>query len=263
MKALVRLTKKRKKETTHCVIMIPNFYSCYVIFGVIQILDMAYAVQMERPPTDILSSSIAARCCRRSFLVSAFCSVAGISSSSDSAQAACLPGDESPECIGVYKVQMEEDFSSKMNKATLKAYAPDIKYVPPPEKPKSVKKALEMLEQQRSTIEQVRESVAAGRLEEAGVLVLRLSPKLISAGKVLVESVGEVIDPSKPGDQLRLSRAQSAFELLQGLWGSVDVMIGQGIRGDMGVSAAAQIQILSELREASAAYDDFLAEFRR
>jgi len=38
----------------------------------------------------------------------------------------------------------------------------------------------------------------------------------------------------------------------------VDITIGQGLRGTMGVSAVAQLTILSELREATAALDDFL-----
>jgi hypothetical protein len=36
-------------------------------------------------------------------------------------------------------------------------------------------------------------------------------------------------------------------------------MIGQGLRGQLGVTAAAQIQILREVQEGVRAYDDFLA----
>lgn len=46
--------------------------------------------------------------------------------------------------------------------------------------------------------------------------------------------------------------------MAEAAWNDVDVMIGQGLRGDLGASVVAQIQILSEVSEATVAFDDFL-----
>ena len=40
------------------------------------------------------------------------------------------------------------------------------------------------------------------------------------------------------------NRLESQWEMVLALWGESDVMIGQGLRGELGVSAVAQIQIL-------------------
>ena len=42
-------------------------------------------------------------------------------------------------------------------------------------------------------------------------------------------------------------------------WSSLDIEIGQALRGQRGVTAVAQIELLSDLKEATAAFDEYLA----
>ena len=58
---------------------------------------------------------------------------------------------------------------------------------------------------------------------------------------------------------LASNRLEAQCALALGLWGETDIMVGQGIRGDLGVSAVAQLQLLTQLEEATAALDDFVA----
>ena len=46
--------------------------------------------------------------------------------------------------------------------------------------------------------------------------------------------------------------------MVLGLWGETDVMIGQALKGEMGVSAVAQIYLLKQIKDATAATDDFM-----
>ena len=173
--------------------------------------------------------------------------------------AACLPGDLSPECIGVYKVPIDDHIKDMVStKEALKKYAPDLNFVPPVQTPKSSKAALETLLAQREAADGISSFVAAGRLEEAGIKVLYLIPRLTVSGRLLIESA--IVDPSASATVQELRRQQliNLFEIAEVAWKNVDIMIGQGLRGDLGVSAVAQIHILSELREATASFDDFL-----
>jgi hypothetical protein len=177
------------------------------------------------------------------------------------AEAACLPGDLSVECIGVYKVPMDENILPYVGTPeALKKFAPDLKYVPPIRPPSSFSAALEMLETQRIAADDIQQVVLAGRLEEAGIKVLNFMPKVTSSGKLIVDIIEQGLDPNKsPMDEIKLTRIQDQLNMVIALWGECDVTIGQGLRGQMGVSAVAQLQILSSLREATAALDDFMA----
>ena len=190
----------------------------------------------------------------------------------NSAMAACLPGDISKDCIGVYKVPVDDGMLPYVGTPeALKTYAPDIRYVPPVAKPQSLDQAVEILQNQRPISQDVQSMVAAGRLEDAGILVLKLLPQITVAGRLVVSAAtnnGVPPDSSSKGaspsssemtiQQIRMMKLEQQLEMMLGLWGECDVMIGQGIRGDMGVSAVAQIQILSSLKDASRALDDFI-----
>ena len=190
----------------------------------------------------------------------------------NSAIAACLPGDISKDCIGVYKVPVDDGMLPYVGTPeALKTYAPDIRYVPPVAKPQSLDQALEILQNQRPVSQDIQSMVAAGRLEDAGLLVLKLLPQITVAGKLLVAAAtNNGVPPytsnmsASPSSsemtiqQIRMMKLEQQLEMLLGLWGECDVMIGQGIRGDMGVSAVAQIQILSSLQDANRALDDFI-----
>lgn len=181
--------------------------------------------------------------------------------SPETTKAACLPGDLSKECIGVYKVPIDDAVLPYVGTPeALQKFAPDLKYVPPVQKPSSFSSAIESLEAQRKAADDIQTVVSAGRLEEAGIKVLNLMPKVTTSGKLVVQTISDRLDVNKSTiDEIRLTKLEDQYNMVIGLWGECDVTIGQGLRGEMGVSAVAQLQILSSLRDATAALDDFLA----
>jgi hypothetical protein len=192
----------------------------------------------------------------------------GMAITSSNANAACLPGDLSTDCIGVYKVPID-DASLKYfgTPEALKRFAPDLRYVPPIVSPDSYAQAWDILQTQRLAADDIQQVVSAGRLEEAGIKVLNLVPKVTSSGRVVMNTIENELTKQQQQDggsggvirEMRINRLQEQFSMVVALWGELDVTIGQGLRGDMGVSAVAQLQILSSLRDAIAALDDFLA----
>jgi hypothetical protein len=184
-----------------------------------------------------------------------------------SSQAACLPGDLSKDCIGVYKVPMDDRslpyFSTP---EALQKFAPDLRYVPPIPAPTSLAQAWDILDTQRLAADDIQQVVQAGRLEEAGIKVLNLVPKVTSSGKMILDDALQRIIANKSSSsssnvvqEMTMNRLESQWEMVVALWGESDVMIGQGLKGDLGVSAVAQLQILKQLQEANAALDDFMA----
>jgi hypothetical protein len=179
------------------------------------------------------------------------------------ASAACLPGDLSPDCIGVYKVPIDENILPYTGtKSALKSSAPDIRFVPPVATPKSTKEALQWLQTQRLAADDIAQVVTSGRLEEAGIKVLNLLPKVTVASRALVEAKAGGI--AKQGEsetirELRRQKLQSLNEQVYVLWNSVDIAIGQGIRGEMGAPVVAQLMVLDVLKDAIRSLDDLLA----
>jgi hypothetical protein len=110
--------------------------------------------------------------------------------------------------------------------------------------PKSFDEAVQMLKDQRLAMDDIEGLVAVGKLEEAGVQLLRVLPKITVAGRLVVASV----QMEAPQISVTLTQAEK-------LAGSVDIKISQGMRGLLGVSAVAQLTILSELSEVKAALD--------
>jgi hypothetical protein len=179
----------------------------------------------------------------------------------DAASAACLPGDLSPSCIGVYKVPMDESINDMIStKEALQKYAPTLNYVPPVPRLTTPKSARDAILAQRQAADDIVTVVSAGRLEEAGIKVLNLIPRVTVAGRILVENVPvDLLASSSSVVSLRRQQLQNGLDAAIVAWNDVDILIGQGIRGDLGVSAVAQIRILSELQDAIAGLDDFMA----
>ena len=210
---------------------------------------------------------------RRRFLVNTMGSAATFFlCTSQPAKSACLPGDERPDCIGVYKVPIDPAILPYVETPeALGKFAPDINYVPPIQPPKSFQQAVEVLQTQRLAADDIVSVISAGRLEEAGIKVLNLLPKVTSAGKLVVDTLQGEINSKPPSGsssdtiitELRLSKLEQEFQLVVALWNEADLVIGQGLRGELGVSAVAQLQILSSLRDAIAATDDFLVTVDR
>ena len=57
---------------------------------------------------------------------------------------------------------------------------------------------------------------------------------------------------------MKAYRFEYAMNELLGYLGETDVLLGQGLRGELGVSAPAQIQILQSLSEAEREFDEML-----
>lgn len=200
------------------------------------------------------------------------------------ASAACLPGDVSADCIGVYKIPLLRNngninqFVDK-NRSALKQFAPDIKTdnVPVIGMPKDPMEAWQVLQAQRLAADDIVAVIRQGKLEEGGVKILNLLPRVGMAGQLMIQTslssstlvndsaLSAVEEENKQQQkkasiqQLKEMQLESALNSVLNSFGECDIMIGQGIRGEMGAITAAQIHILNELRDAIRAYDDFLA----
>lgn len=187
--------------------------------------------------------------------------VVAISSEDSSASAACLPGDVSKECIGVYKVPMDDSIAGMVSTPeALQRNAPGLNYVPPVSFPQSIADAVGLLQSQRLAADDIRSVVAAGRLEEAGLKVLNLVPKVTAAGRVVVDHVAETSTLTGGAKDVQLLQLQSTLDETLNSFGQVDVSIGQGLRGDLGVVTVAQLTVLGDLKDAMIAFDNFLQQ---
>jgi hypothetical protein len=164
------------------------------------------------------------------------------------ADATCLSGDAAPDCIGVYKEPIpptgETGDDLQMSYGLLRPQKPAFVVTTP----KSFDEAVQMLKDQRLAMDDIEGLVTVGKLEEAGVHLLRVLPKITVAGRLVVASV----QMETPQISVTLTQAEK-------LAGSVDIKISQGMRGVLGVSAVAQLTILSELSEVKAALDNLIA----
>ena len=175
------------------------------------------------------------------------------------ANAACLPGDASPDCIGVYKIPIDDNILPYTGtESALKKFAPDTRYVPPIKPPSSSKEALTNLAQQRIVADDVMKEVWAGHLEEAGVMTLKVLPQVTLAGRVLIAANVDT-DPNDTIQSLRRQRLENQVEQVYVLWNSVDILIGQGMRGELGTIVVAQLAILDEIKDAIRALDDLIS----
>ena len=207
-------------------------------------------------------SSVVGLSMNRRRLLSVFSTGCGIATASKHSNAACLQGDLTPSCIGVYKVPIDDNIREMVStREALQKYAPGINFVPPIPSPASASSAYESILTQRLAADDIVNVVSAGRLEEAGIKVLNLIPRLTVSGRVLVDYESSETKSKIPESIAFLKRQQlqNLLETTEVAWKNVDIMIGQGIRGDLGVSAVAQLHILSELREANISLDEFVA----
>ncbi|KAL3808177.1 hypothetical protein ACHAXA_006100 [Cyclostephanos tholiformis] len=122
-----------------------------------------------------------------------------------------------------------------------------------------------------------------GNIEGAGLILLDVIPKVSAAGIVIVRmfnnasnskrhlamkpngakviTVNNGNPSSTPKDtslEMKAYRIEYTLNELLGYMGETDVLIGQGLRGELGVSAVAQIQILSSLSDCRKEYDNLL-----
>ena len=172
--------------------------------------------------------------------------------------ACCLPGDLRPDCIGVYKIPITEDpveaqkFIPEYNNGQATAPAP----IAPP---RSVDQAWEVLQNQRNAVVEIAPLVQTGKLQEAGIQVLQAVPPMSVSSKVILDDLSRNVNTGGVLGEMTVQKVETQWNIMIASWGETDVMLGQGLRGDMGVSAVAQIQILKQLEESIGALDDFMA----
>eukprot|EP00978_Attheya_sp_CCMP212_P029832 scaffold107392_cov45-Attheya_sp.AAC.3 len=171
------------------------------------------------------------------------------------AHAACLAGDTDPSCIGIYKIPLDEEVLKYIDTPeNLARFAPDIKWVKLPAYPKTYKEATAALKELAPTCqEKLPELVLKGELTEAGVILLDSLPRLTLASRVVLSEL-EKDDKNK----MRSMRAEAVFPELFIKLSQADILLGQAIRGELGVSAVAQIQILALLKDANQHWDELL-----
>ncbi|KAL7459619.1 hypothetical protein ACHAWC_011454 [Mediolabrus comicus] len=186
-----------------------------------------------------------------------------------SADAACLPGDLREECIGVYKMPIDDKALPYVESPEkLKLYAPDLTWVPPIESPSNYQNAINQLREQRERFDAVQEKVAKGDLAGSGLILLDIVPKVTAACRYILKTVNNAAnnernDEVMSGDEtkvfeMKAYRIEYALNELLGYLGETDVLIGQALRGELGVSAPAQIQILSQLGDTKKEFDELL-----
>lgn len=197
-------------------------------------------------------------------------------------RAACLYGDTSSDCIGVYKVPMDEEFMPFMDTPEkLKTFAPDIRWVPQTVPPKSYGDALKLMREMRGKCEALNDIVLKGELEEAGVNLLDIIPKVTVSGRVILTTLqaaaqqqqrqqdgeqplqkasGNKARPRWPLENISMKsyRAETAHTELLATLGQCDVLIGQARSGQLGALTLAQIHILADIREALEQFDEML-----
>eukprot|EP00559_Dactyliosolen_fragilissimus_P003932 CAMPEP_0184857318 /NCGR_PEP_ID=MMETSP0580-20130426/2479_1 /TAXON_ID=1118495 /ORGANISM="Dactyliosolen fragilissimus" /LENGTH=231 /DNA_ID=CAMNT_0027352845 /DNA_START=398 /DNA_END=1093 /DNA_ORIENTATION=+ len=203
--------------------------------------------------------------------------------------AACLQGDTSPSCIGVYKLPMDDAVRSYVESPEqLAKYAPDLKWVPPVTYPTNPRLAWEELKQlykgnnndaqnnddteEEALLDNLRSLITSGDLSGAGVKILTVVPRITVAGRVVIRALNdatvnngdtqnEISTPSSTsfGDlSLKAYRMEVAHAELLADLGQMDIMLGQAIKGQMGAITFAQIQILDILKDVEKDFSDMM-----
>lgn len=178
------------------------------------------------------------------------------------ASAACLSGDPSVDCIGVYKMPIDDAANAYVESPEiLKRFAPDVRWVPPVQYPKTYQDAFQQMKAMKVKANDLEGIVLKGNLTQAGIEVLTIVPKVTVSGRVIVEELEKNkanLGAEKDDLSMRAYRAEVALlELLVRL-GQTDVMIGQAISGQLGSLTAGQIQILAEVKEANEFFTELI-----
>lgn len=174
------------------------------------------------------------------------------------ANASCIPGDTSPDCIGTFRekipfqthrgVNTNKDIH--INNYSLRPDRDNVVLATP----ETIDEAIGMLTDQRFAMDEVSGLVSSGQMESAGVRLLAALPKITVAGRFVAWAVKT--GPAAPQVKDMLDTTEQAVAI-------VDKTIAKGVRGakgergGLGVTAA-QIEVLSALSVAKLALDDFI-----
>ena len=199
---------------------------------------------------------------RRRVVISSFFFLSSYAAIPKPSSAACLQGDTSIDCIGFYKVPLDDailPFIQTPEK--LAEFAPGIRWVPPIDYPPTYEAARTELISLKARVAALDDMVLKGNLTEAGVHLLGILPRVTVSGRVLVAGLEGSLGKKRPEGtdiDLRKLRIENGVLELSSKLNTVDVLIGQALRGDLGSLTAGQIQILAELQEANSLYDEVL-----
>lgn len=205
-----------------------------------------------------LKDSRVAEPTRRAFLQCAVASVLLVEQTSFAppSNAACLPGDTSDSCIGVYKVPIDDEILDYIDTPEkLLKYAPDVNWVEPVRYPPTVRDARRELQQLQPRIESLKSKALNGDITLVGKEILEIWPRITVAGRVVVQGLENAKDKAFNS---RAYRTSVAHDEVLNSFGECDVLIGQGIRGDLGSLTVAQIYIIQNLDEITTNYVIFL-----
>ena len=159
----------------------------------------------------------------------------------DKASASCLTGDESPECIGVYKEGIPESNSNTIEQS-YGVFRPNQPTISLPN-PTSLKEAVGMLKDQLLAMEDVEKQISSASFELAGTTMLRVLPRLIIAERYIATVLPKVIDRADEITVLGLV---------------VDKNIGKAMRGNLGGTAIAQLELLSNVKVLKTSLDGLI-----
>jgi hypothetical protein len=220
-------------------------------------------------PRNIPTALLCSR--RKIFQQTAVAATAALASvvSPNRANAACLQGDLRAICIGIYKIPDEEVYPFFSTPEEFQTLWPDLTYVPRIEKPKSLESAMALLEAQRAiAVGEITQQVFRGDLEEAGISVLGLIPLIANGCNRVLQDLAET-KIRVSGGMVKGGDSDSLPPIFQNLenqvidvnwyWNDCDLIIGQGLRGELGASAVTQIRVLTSLKDAIQALEEFLA----
>jgi hypothetical protein len=191
----------------------------------------------------------------------------------DPSGAACLLGDTSPDCIGYYKVPLDDAIVAYIETPEkLAQYAPGIRWVPPISYPKSYKAAVTEIQSLTIRTKELEMTVLKGNITAAGIDLLGILPRVTVCGKYVISSL-QTLDNHTQGslqrNKLQIKqeisdyglcalRVEAAYAELLSSLNAVDILLGQTLRGDLGSITAGQIQVLSELRISNQAMAEML-----
>ena len=168
-------------------------------------------------------------------------------------------GDTSPECIGVYKMPMDDRALAYVDTPEkLAKFAPDVKWVAPVRYPKSYSEAKSELNSLQKRCAALDGLVLGGNLTEVGIEILDMAPRLTVDGRFVIQELSDAKASTGVDMSMKAYRAESAHVELLNKLGQCDILIGQALRGQLGAPAPAQIQILSDVNEVNALFDEFM-----
>lgn len=139
-----------------------------------------------------------------------------------------------------------------------------IEFVPAsPSFNRSYQDAVEIVYAQRLAVDNILTVINDGNLEEAGFKIMQLAAQTRTGGKIILDTVQELI--SKSGDSVTLLRflsCQKKFAILLDLCDECGTSMERALKGKLGTTTAAQIKTSSVVAETKTAYDDFLVDLK-